>query len=88
MKMIEKGEPIADIVNKDWGFLFQNGSMLNLEDGVTYLFELTPVLADDETEIRFNLKVIGKKHEYMCGDCGVNFISHKGMCSSCYVKQL
>ena len=85
MKLIEKGEVINDIYDFNWAFLISNIEK-PIEDGVTYIAEVTP----DETDgtITFKLKFIAKKQDLICGDCGTNFISHKGMCSSCYVKQL
>lgn len=84
MKLIENGEPIV-VDSIDWIYSFQDSP--KLEHGVTYLTEVKAELGTDGN-IHVTHKVMGKKCDYICGDCGVNFISHKGMCSSCYVKQL
>ena len=86
MKLIEKGEPI-DFISNTYKISHHFLNSPIVEDGVTYLVETTVKMLDKDN-VQYTHRIKGKKSDFICGDCGTNFISHKGMCSSCYVKQL
>lgn len=88
MKLIESGPPLPAGLGYRIAHLFVGNDLPVMDSNVAYLSEIRAELLEDKKAILFHHTIIGKKSDYICGDCGVNFISHKGMCSSCYVRQL